>query len=231
VAFAEDKAEIAKLYKHQPGYPDLLKFRSNDGLYFQAIAAASGKINNEMLSGVVIFRSFGPEGFTHGVLVDRTNPAGVYWGIAKPPASAEEWRVHWAALDEYNRNGMLAIIHYPDHVKVPACVSTVSEQFSKEIPGQYLEGGGRQAVIEHEKDVRDLLARLASTGGGKATLSNGVTAEVRPSGWTKPNETVGYEEVVIPYASVVERLGVTEKQSKMARQAAQAVSKAERNKK
>jgi hypothetical protein len=125
---------------------------------------------------------------------------------------------------------MLSIVHIPEHVKVPGCVSTVSEQYSKEIAGQYLEGGARQAVIQHEKEVVDLINRLAKSGGGKASLPNGVTVEVRGSGWVKPNETVGYDEIVIPHASMVERLGVTEKQSKMLKQSAQAGLKKNRDK-
>jgi hypothetical protein len=229
MASVEEENAIAKLYKHEPGFPDLLKVRSEDGSYYPAIAAASGRISNEMLSGVTLFRSFGPEGFTHTVRVGRTNPAGIYWGIGYPPVAVEKWRGPWAVLDEFNRNGMLSIVHYPDHIKVPACVSTVSEQFSKKISGQYLEGGARQAVIEHDKQVVDLINDLAKSGGGKASLPNGVTVEVRASGWAKPNETVGYDEIVIPHASVVERLGVTEKQSKIAKQTAQAGSKKERN--
>jgi hypothetical protein len=222
--------QIARLYKHEVGYPDLLKVRSVDGSYYPAVAAASGKIRNEMLSDVSVFRSFGPEGMTHGVHVDPTNPAGMYWGIGPPPDAVEKWRGPWAVLDEFNRNGMLSIVHIPKDVKVPGCVSTVSEQYSKAITGQYLEGGAHQAVIQHEKEVIDLINRLAKSGGGKASLPNGVTVEVRPSRWKEPNETVGYEEIVIPHASTVERLGVTERQSKMAKQATQAGSKIQRDK-
>jgi hypothetical protein len=230
MAPVEEESAIAKVYKHESGFPDLLIVRSEDGSYYPAIAAASGKIDNEMLSGVTVFRSFGQEGFTHSVHVDPTNPAGMFWGIGRPPDSAEKWRGPWAVLDEFNRNGMLSIVHIPEHVKVPGCVSTVSEQFSKAITGQYLEGGARQAVIQHEKDVVDLINRLAKAGGGKGSLPNGVTVEVRASGWAKANETVGYDEIVIPHASMVERLGVTEKQSKMVKQTAQAGSKKERDK-
>jgi hypothetical protein len=230
MAPVEEESAIAKVYKHESGFPDLLIVRSEDGSYYPAIAAASGKIDNEMLSGVTVFRSFGQEGFTHSVHVDPTNPAGMFWGIGRPPDSAEKWRGPWAVLDEFNRNGMLSIVHIPEHVKVPGCVSTVSEQFSKAITGQYLEGGARQAVIQHEKDVVDLINRLAKAGGGKGSLPNGVTVEVRASGWAKANETVGYDEIVIPHASMVERLVVTEKQSKMVKQTAQAGSKKERDK-
>jgi hypothetical protein len=131
-------------------------------------------------------------------------------------------------LDEWNRNGWLCIMHIPEHVKVPACVSTVSEQFSIKIPGQYLGGGTRQAVIEHDAVTRDIVTRLADSGGGKAILPNGIEVEVRPSGWDSVNEAIGYGETVIPHASVVERLGVTEKQTKLVQQAAQATPKTQR---
>lgn len=225
---AHDLEKIGRVYKYKPGFPDLLKFKADRG-YFPDIAAASGKINNEMLSGVSVFRSFGPKGITHNVTVGASSPGGMYWGIGRPPISAREWRDPYGVLDEFNRNGRLCIVHIPTNVQVPACVSTVSEQFSQQIAGQYLEGGARQAVIQHEKEVLAIANELANLKeGGKVTLPNGITVEVRPSGWESPNGTIGYDEVVIPYASVVERLGISEKQSKMASQASQAEAKRQR---
>jgi hypothetical protein len=229
-AAADDLGAIAKVYKHEPGYPDLLKRVSNDGVYYPAVAAASGKITNEMLSGVSLYRSFGPPRLTHGVKVGESFPAGAFWGVGKPPASAGKWRDPAAVLDEWNGNEWLCILHVPADVKVPACVSTVSEQFSRKISGQYLEGGARQAVIENEKDVIDLANKLAAADGGKVVLANGITVQVRPSGWTDANGKIGYGETVIPYASATERLGVTEKQSKAVQQTGQAATKDERAK-
>jgi hypothetical protein len=226
----DDPAAIAKIYKHEPGYPDLLKRVSDDGVYYPAIAAASGKITNEMLSGVTLYRSFGPPRFTHGVKVGESFPAGAFWGVGKPPASAEKWRDPAAVLDEWNGNERLCLLHIPANVKLPACVSTVSEQFSKTITGQYLEGGARQALIENEKDVIDLVSKLADSDHGKIVLPSGISVEVRPSGWTDVNGIIGYDEIVIPFASVVERLGITEKQSKTVQQASQAAAKNERAK-
>jgi hypothetical protein len=220
--------EIEKVYKYEPGFPNLMKFASDDKLYYPSIAAASGKIENEMLSGVTVYRSFGKNGVTHGVKVKESFPIGAFWGIGPPPTSGKMWRDPAAVLDEWNRNGSLCIMRIPAHVRVPACVSTVSEQFSKEIAGQYLEGGARQAVIEHDQVTRDIVSRLAEAGGGKAILPNGIEVEVRPSGWDSVNETIGYNETVIPYVSVVERLGVTEKQTKFVRQMAQVAPKNQR---
>lgn len=228
LAPVDNPREIAKVYKYEAGFPDLLKRVSDDGIYYPAIAAASGKITNEFLSGTTIYRSFGPAGMTHGVQVAQSNPIGAFWGIGRAPASADEWRGPAAVLDEWNRNGHLCVIHIPANVKVPACVSTVSEQYSKSISGQYLEGGTRQAVIDFDKAVFDTVNTLAKSGGGTIVLPNGITVEVRASGWTNHNGVIGYGEVVIPAASVVERLGVTEKQSKLAQQTAQAAAKHER---
>jgi hypothetical protein len=228
MAGVEASREIAKVYKYEPGFPNLMKFASDDKLYYPSIAAASGKIENEMLSGVTVYRSFGDEGVTNGVRVEKSFPIGAFWGLGEPPVSGKLWRDPAAVLDEWNRNGWLCVMRIPPHVKVPACVSTVSEQFSKKISGQYLEGGTRQAVIEHDQVTRDIVSQLAKSGGGKTVLPNGIEVEIRPSGWNGVNETVGYGETVIPYASVVERLGVTEKQSKVIRQAAQVASKNQR---
>lgn len=66
-------------------------------------------------------------------------------GRGEAPKTAEEWRQKFAVLDEFNRNGMVAMIHIPlgGGVKAPACTSTVSEQFRDQIAGQYSEGGGK----------------------------------------------------------------------------------------
>jgi hypothetical protein len=220
--------EIAKVYKYEPGFPNLLRPPPPGEIYYPMIAAASGKIENKMLSGVTLYRSFGEKGVTHGVNVGKSFPTGAFWGLGEPPSLGKLWRYLAAVLDEWNRNGWLCIMRIPEHVKVPACVSTVSEQFSKKISGQYLEGGTRQAVIEIEQSTRDIVDRLVDAGGGKTVFPNGIEVEVRPSGWSNVNGIEGYGETVIPYASVVERLGVTEQQTKLVRQSAQVAPKNQR---
>ena len=122
---------------------------------------------------------------------------------------------------------MIAIVRIPSggKVKVPACTSTVSEQFGKDIAAQYLEGGGKQAGIDFKLapalvDVSEKMEKLAKIGGGKITLSSGVVIEVRQSGWKGINGKTGYGADVIPGAGLVERLGVTELQSKVGETAA-----------
>jgi hypothetical protein len=227
--------EIAKVYRHEVGFPDLMGRTAEKTIarpngqatkikYYPAVAAASGKISNVDLGekGAVLFRAFGPEGSTHGVKVKASDPASFWWGLGEAPKTAQEWRQKYAVLDEWNRNGMVSIIRIPpgSKVKVPACTSAVSEQFSDKIAGQYLEGGGKQAGIDFElapdlSDVAVAMDRLVKRGGGKTTLPNGIQVEVRHSGWGGINGKIGYGAEVIPGAGIVERLGVTEMQTKV----------------
>ena len=215
--------DIGKVYKRQPGYPDLKDRVETVGKisYYPKIAAASGPIKNEMLEGETLFRAFGEKGSTHGVEVGKSNPIGPFWGRGSPPKTAEEWREKYAVIDEWNRNGWLSMVHIPPGVKIPACTSIVSEQFSKKIGGQFLEGGGQQAVVTafFEKKIVELTDQLYKRGGGKATfvLEDGQTiiVEVKQSGWKGINGKIGYGETVIPGAAVTERLGVTEIQQKV----------------
>lgn len=225
---ADDPDAIAKVYEHKKGFPDLLTRKSDDGTYFPAIAAASGKITNEMLSGVTLYRSFGPPRMTHGLAIGETFPFGMFWGVGNPPSSARKWREPAAVLDEWNGDERLCVLHIPPGVEIPACVSTVSEQFSKQITGQYLEGGARQAVLENDSAIIDIVNKLAMSDQGSLVLHNGITVEIKPSGWTDSNGIIGYDEKVIPYATVTERLGISEKATKSAKQTAQATAKNER---
>jgi hypothetical protein len=88
MATAKRPRDIAKVYKYKPGFPNLMKFPTKDG-HYPMIAAASGKIENEILSGVTVYRSFGDGGITHGVKVDRSFPVGAFWGLGKPPATGK----------------------------------------------------------------------------------------------------------------------------------------------
>lgn len=224
------KADIAKVYQHEEGFPDLTAFKKDVDVggkkvaYYPAIAASSGKIKNVDLGdeGATLFRAFGPKGTTHGVDVGQSTPGGFWWGVGDAPKTAQEWRQKSAVLDEWNRNGMVAIMRIPPggKVKVPSCTSTISEQFGKTIAGQYLEGGGKQAAIDFAlapdlAKVDRTMKQLLAKGGGKATLSNGVEIEVRQSGWKGINGKVGYGSEVIPGAGMIERLGVTEMQGKI----------------
>ncbi|WP_052135197.1 hypothetical protein [Collimonas arenae] len=174
-----------------------------------------------MLKEETLFRAFGTHGTTHGFEVRETNPIGPFWGRGVPPKTAEEWRQEYGVLDEWNRNGWLSIVRIPEGVEIPACVSKVSEQFGKDIPGQFLRGGGKQAVIHafFEDQIVEMVDRLYKAGGGKRTIAMAdgktIEVEVKQSGWSGINGKIGYGETAIPGASMTERLGTTEMQKKI----------------
>lgn len=213
---SEAASGISKVYRHEPGYPDLLRIRDAHNSYYPAIAAASGKIRNEKLSDVTLFRAFGDLRVSKGIDVDESYAIGGFWGVGKVPGSADAWRGPCAVLDEWNGNGWLSMLHIPKNVQLPACTSIVAEQFGQKIAGQFLPGGSKQAVIPPMEDpnIRTIATGLAKAGGGKVTLPSGIVFEIRPSGWTSANEVIGYGNTVVPHASVVERLGATERQVK-----------------
>lgn len=231
IANTADPYSLRNIYKPKDGFPDLYrgKVLSKGEEYFNMIAASSGKITNEMLSGETLFRAFGPAGSTKGLKVGQSYPVGAFWGRGQPPKTAKEWRETCAVLDEWNRNGWLSIVNIPPGVKIPACTSTVSEQFGKQLD-QYLPGGGQQAVVTDGFDalVRQATDRLFAQGGGtaKVTMANGQTIEVvvKQSGWKGINGKVGYGDDVIPGAGVVERLGISEHQLKLGAEGARQVA-------
>jgi DNA-binding transcriptional regulator YdaS (Cro superfamily) len=233
IANVKNPAALRKVYNHEDKFPDLfygqVKDPATGEAYFNMIAASSGKIKNEMLSGETLFRAFGPGGATHGVPVGESFAVGAFWGRGQPPKTAKEWREQCAVLDEWNRNGWLSIVNIPPGVEIPASTSTVSEQFGKKL-GQYLPGGGQQAVVTDGFDrmVKDATKRLFARGGGKETIvmANGKSVEVivKQSGWKGINGKVGYGDEVIPGAGVAERLGLSEHQVKLGAEGARQVA-------
>ncbi|PKO38684.1 MAG: hypothetical protein CVU31_18535 [Betaproteobacteria bacterium HGW-Betaproteobacteria-4] len=208
---------IKKFYTHEAGYPDLTKFRNGDVL--TGIPAFAGKIQNRtMKPGEEMYRFFGPKGVTHGELIGDTAPGGGWWGLGAPPKTAKEWREKAAVLDEWNRDGYLLVAKVTDENAVKACVGKISEQMGKEIPGQYLGGGGLQAVIEMDKATKAALKSAGdaaiATGKPQTVKTAGMTFELRPTGWTDANGIWGY--IHMPGAGTVQtaRLGAREQAAK-----------------
>lgn len=145
--------EIEKqgFYKHEPGYPNLTAYAPYGRS--QQVTTFGGKIVNRPLAqGEEIYRVFGPEGVTHGALVERSYGPGAvsnrtnFWGLGTPPKTAEEWRKGAAVLDEWNRDSFIVqgTVREPNAIK--ACTGKIAEQGGRDIPGQYLPGGGKQAM-------------------------------------------------------------------------------------
>ncbi len=154
---ASNKAAIAKNYKREDPFPNLLAYKDADGVH-PDIAAFSGKMTNRALqNGEQIFRFFGTKRATHGVTVDETFASSAWWGLGRPPRTAKEWRELAAVLDGFNGDGYFVTARVIEKKGPNAVVGTVSEQVGKKIPGQYLPGGATQAVIHFDDAIKNIL--------------------------------------------------------------------------
>jgi hypothetical protein len=196
--FADD---IAKVYQHEPGYPNLLAYPKN-GKYTD-IAAFSGRIRNEELDGSKkLFRMFGPGDSTLGVEVRESYAGGDWWGLGDAPAAPEAWRGPSAVLDEWNRDGYGVTAELPKDAKLKASVGKTSEQVSGKIPGQYLPGGGEQAVINLPKSTREALSaagkRVMNSGKPEVWVDpeTGIKFTLKKTGWADKdvNGAIGYQD-------------------------------------
>lgn len=156
------QVQIAKYYKHSPGYPDLMYGPPDPatGLY-NNVAAFSGKmVNRQLKDGEQVFRFFGPPRTTHGVVVDEAWAAGAWWGIGPAPKTAKEWREFAAVLDSFNGDGFYVSARVVGNNGPKAVVGTVSEQFGEKIPGQYLPGGATQAFFFLDDGFKATLSQM-----------------------------------------------------------------------
>lgn len=207
-------------YQPEPGYPDLTKNVDVETGALPDIAAYSGRIVNRPLrDGEHLYRLFGPDGVTHGVGVRETFASGKWWGIGPTPASAKEFREETAVLDEFNRDGF--IVEGTVHGAGPkAAVGTVAEQGGQKLPGQYLPGGGTQAVFfldpASASQLTTLGKRVIATGKAERWVDpvSGIAFQIKPTGWTDTNGIWGY--VHPPSQGTVQtmRLGAREQASK-----------------
>lgn len=208
------KTDIAKVYEDAEvaGYPSLFKMGHENGVYTK-IAAYSGKIVNRPLKeGEQVFRVFGPAGTTHGINVGESFASGAWWGLGSAPKSAKEWRLKAAVKDEWNRDGFIVTSTVPPKANIKACVGTISEQAGKDLPGQFLPGGGAQAVFFLDKPFAELLSaagqRVTKTGKAEDLIhpTTGMKFTIRPTGWTDANGVHGYLQM--PGARYVQPLRV-----------------------
>lgn len=227
VAVATKPKTYEQVYKHESGYPDLTKFGLEKN-HFTRIEAYAGKIvNRELKDGEQIYRLFGDGGITHNFEVGESFAGGVFWGLGKPPKTAEEWRQLSAVKDEWNRDGFIVVGTVPKKANTKACVGLISEQFGKDIPGQYLRGGAMQAFIIFDRDAKSMVgkASMGLTDAGKLVVEDkhvrtwvdpqsGMHFEIRPTGWADANGIHGYVEGGTPGTVSVAPLGATEKASK-----------------
>jgi hypothetical protein len=237
--FPSNKAEVTDIDKLQveyskPGYPDLFSTKGESPAFgekkvYTNIASFSGKVspmNAEELAGKTIYRVFGKaEGSANASSAGGRNPG--FWGYGKEPASAEEWRIKAAVLDEWNANGFIVIAHLPEDLPsrmpdVSAWHGKIAEQFGYKLPNQYLAGGGEQLII----GLGDLAGDIHLIGeevkaGGRAVRRevNGVKLNFYPTGWKDVNGKYGFDnsgKLMPPFAEI-RQLSGDELQSKIGR--------------
>ena len=232
---AEERHEKRlRLEYSKKGYPDLLGYKGKspafgDERVFTNIASFSGEIiakSAREMAGSTIFRAFGNE------TALATKPggswaAGGFWGYQKVPGNAEEWRQLSAVLDEWNGNGFLVVLHLPEDLamRMPgtnAWHGKIAEQFGKDIPTQYLEGGGEQVIVNLDEMLKKELNRIGEqvkvTGRSASVEINGVKAEFYPSDWKDVEGVHGYnrpEGIDPPYATYTRELHDDELRSKV----------------
>lgn len=242
----EIEAKLISKYqsKIDEGWPDILKDRGKIASYgnqqvFTKVATFSGEIaaiGSKELAGKKLYRAFGNPSkhapYPGGSKAGGRQPA--FWGLGEAPKSAEEWRIRSAVLDEWNGNGFLAIVHLPAdlpaHMDLKAWSGQIAEQYGKEVPTQYLEGGGHQLIV----DLGDLADEITAAGEllkqGKLppTISrNGVTVELRATNWTNIEDVYGYSkfEESVRDAAQTRRLGTEEIQTKVSNSSATAAAR------
>lgn len=211
---------VQKIYKHESGYPNLTAWSAKSDSYSQ-IEAFSGRIINRPLKpGEKIYRLFGPQGVTHQVNVGKSHPGGAWWGLGSPPRTAKEWRNNAAVLDEWNRDGFMVVGTAPSKCNMKACVGTISEQSGTKLGGQYLPGGGTQAVVEfspESKAALDALAeRVIATRNAQSWTDpkTGMLFTVAPTNWKDANGVWGYLHPVSAGAIQTSRLAARERATK-----------------
>ncbi|MCE0828758.1 hypothetical protein LVQ78_22390 [Buttiauxella sp. A2-C2_NF] len=229
-AEVKDFEKLSEQYS-MVGYPDLLAYEGGSPAFgkkkiFPAVASFSGKVtamNAQDLAGSTLYRVFG-----HATKDAQESYAGgratAFWGFEKVPTSAENWRLPAAVLDEWNGNGFIVVMKLPDNFAsimphVTAWHGNIAEQFGKELPNQYLDGGGKQVIInlgDLAQKISDIGKEVKQSNKAFSTEINGIHIEFKPTGWQEVNGKYGFDnpDNIKPPFAETRQLSDTELQSK-----------------
>lgn len=235
--------------RYQPkidaGWPDILAAVSDEVPAFRGkmvhstLATFHGELaalDADQLAGQTLYRAFGnPSKHASWGSKAGGGRQPAFWGIGSVPKSAEEWRVRSAVLDEWNGNGFLAVVHLPNDfgTRVPtakAWAGQIAEQFGDKIPAQYLEGGGRQLVVDLgalATEITRLGESVKASGTALTETINGVRVDFYPTNWTNVEDVYGYSKFSedISGSARTRRLASDEIQTKVANSKTVAVSR------
>ncbi|MFM0218073.1 hypothetical protein [Paraburkholderia caledonica] len=209
------KVEAAIRAKYQPkidqGWPDILQRKgktvaTGDADVFTKLSTFHGEVvamDANDLAGKSVYRAFGkPSTRAPGGSSAAGYNQPSFWGLGSAPKDAEEWRVRAAVLDEWNGNGCLVVAHFPADLakrmpEAKAWAGQIAEQFGIERPAQYLEGGGKQLVIDMGKFAEHINVvgeRVKETEKAESMMIDGVRMEFFPTHWTNVEDVYGYSK-------------------------------------
>jgi hypothetical protein len=201
-----DLAAIAKVYKWEDGYPELMKKIDATALekdVYVDIAAFSGPIKASRV-----------EGGEYLLRIHIPNTASRPWWVRMPHGVTEAnwrdfmkggkaWREGLGVLDEFSKNGAYSIVKIKPGHSIKAWEGKAAEQLGMANPGQYLPGGMTQLYLD---------TRAASFNDGVEWLVKEASTK-----WDDL-EGVGYAagNVKVAGAARVQRLSDDEDQTKRA---------------
>ncbi|WP_005032243.1 hypothetical protein [Holophaga foetida] len=186
-AGAGQKTEIAKVYKHREGWPDLMeKFSKKYGKYTE-IEAFSGKIQASTIKGPCTIKRV--------IQLDHNGVTGAWWlppGVS--PANARHWREDLAVLDNFSTNGHIVTCHIPPGVELRTWEGTTAGQMNRET-GQWLEGGAKQLYLDLgsiRKSESEMLKHLKD--GRSYRTPEGLVFSLEKTGWKDAVGIHGFED-------------------------------------
>jgi hypothetical protein len=221
LAVNSEKAKA--FYTAQDGYPVLTGRKSKisqpnsteDIPYEEIIAAFHGPIRPRPIKGPIKLTRVIGIGERYNKIPGNF-PASSWWFEGdKVPATFEQWREDYAALDAFNHNGWAVTVEVPAGREVKAWEGTVAEQFDK-ATGQYLEGGATQLYLDLGLSrATSAEMKLAFERGAHEFTANGMTFKVWDTGWPESVGKVGFpSNAPKPGKAFTQRLAADEIESK-----------------
>ncbi|MFP3646086.1 hypothetical protein [Paraburkholderia sp. SIMBA_054] len=97
----------------------------------------------------------------------------------------------------------------------------IAEQFGDKVPAQYLEGGGRQLVVDMgalATEITRIGESVKASGTALTETINGVRVDFHPTNWTNVEDVYGYSKFSedVSGSARTRRLGSDEIQTKVA---------------
>lgn len=220
---ALNPAKAAEFYHWKDGYPVLTGRKQPLSMpqggksqeVEEIIAAFHGPIRPRSINGPINLTRVIGVGQRYDKIPGNF-PASSWWFEGdKVPATFEQWREGYAALDAFNHNGWAVTVEIPAGREVKAWEGTVAEQFDEKT-GQYLEGGATQLYLDLGLSrATSAEMKLSFERGAHEFTANGMTFRVWDTGWPESVGKVGFpSNAPKPGNAFTQRLAADEIESK-----------------